>query len=343
MEPFLDRSTGRARSLWRLGIQYWVCFSSSSSACSWSLCLSGLGRAKTHPTDSASQFRCYDAVVLLVSSVAGLVVAIMTVWLAGRFLDRRSPSPEFGFRTLGARWWLDLLFGMVLGVLAHDGHLPRRAGAWLGQVTRCFRDHGGAPFVISAASFVCVGISQEMVSRGSPAQATRPRADLPGRLCGAILLAWFLSSAFSPGCTPTTRMPLDTHKHAQYRPRRSAARLRLCALRRPGHPDRFTHYVDSFRGRSSSLAPRKRLRSFRPRLSWPQNRAALISGLVDLSGPRVLAKSPPSRPWNISDCAMGICCVLQGLTPHPHRGRPPPRPSAAPCIRLVRSLFWLKC
>ena len=51
----------------------------------------------------------------LASGVAGLVGALLSVWLAGRFLDRRAFS-DFGFH-LGAGWWLDLLFGMALGAL----------------------------------------------------------------------------------------------------------------------------------------------------------------------------------------------------------------------------------
>jgi uncharacterized protein len=51
----------------------------------------------------------------VISGVAGLLGALLSVWLAGRFLDRR-PFADFGFH-LNARWWLDLFFGLALGAL----------------------------------------------------------------------------------------------------------------------------------------------------------------------------------------------------------------------------------
>ena len=140
-------------------------------------------------------------------------MAILTVWLAGRFLDRR-PFSAFGFH-LGAGWWLDLFFGMVLGA-AHDGRLPHRAGAWV-EVTGSFEAQGGAPFVISmlipVVAFLCVGISEETVFRGyqlKNAAEGLNYASLGPR--GAILLAWVLSSVFfavlhadNPNATPSAR------------------------------------------------------------------------------------------------------------------------------------------
>src|SRR5215211_9267464 len=106
----------------------------------------------------------YYPVVPLVSGVAGLVVAILTVWLSGRFLDRR-PFSAFGFR-LGAGWWLDLFFGLVLGALLMTIVFLVELGLGWVRVTGAFEAYGtGATFVISilfpAAYFVCVGFSEE--------------------------------------------------------------------------------------------------------------------------------------------------------------------------------------
>jgi membrane protease YdiL (CAAX protease family) len=141
----------------------------------------------------------YYAVVRLLSGVAGLAVAILTVWLAGRFLDRR-PFSAFGFR-LGAGWWLDLLFGMVLGALLITVVFLVELGLGWVEVTGSFETHGGAPFVISilfpAAYFVCVGISEEIVSRGYQLKNAAEGLNYPALgPRGAILLAWFLSTSF---------------------------------------------------------------------------------------------------------------------------------------------------
>ena len=50
-------------------------------------------------------------VLPVISGVAGLLGALLSVWLAGRFLDRR-PFADFGFH-LNAGWWLDLFFGWL--------------------------------------------------------------------------------------------------------------------------------------------------------------------------------------------------------------------------------------
>jgi membrane protease YdiL (CAAX protease family) len=135
----------------------------------------------------------------LVSGVAGLLGAILTVWLAGRFLDRRSFS-EFGFR-LRARWLLDLLFGMVLGALLMTIlFLVELELGWV-EVTGVFETPGGAPFVISilfpAATFICVGLSEEIVSRGYQLKNAAEGLNYPALAPrGAILLAWVSSSVF---------------------------------------------------------------------------------------------------------------------------------------------------
>ena len=201
MELFLDKSTGRLRALWRLAIQYWlfwvlVPIAFNLLVVAWLLADSG-GRLASGSLD-ASAVSGSPALPLL-SSVAGLSAAILTVWLAGRFLDRR-PFSAFGFR-LGAGWWLDLCFGMVLGALLMTilFLLELRLG-WV-EVTGSFETRGDAPFVISmlfpVATFLCVSVSEETVSRGYQLKNAAEGLNHPALgPRGAILLAWFLSSVF---------------------------------------------------------------------------------------------------------------------------------------------------
>jgi membrane protease YdiL (CAAX protease family) len=201
LEPFLNTSTGRLGALWRLGIQYWAYWVLVQlfGLLVVPLILAVWGGPNASDGLDTSVSSDYYAVVRLLSGVAGLAVAILTVWLAGRFLDRR-PFSAFGFR-LGAGWWLDLLFGMVLGALLITTFFLVELGLGWVEVTGSFETHGGAPFVISilfpAAYFVCVGISEEIVSRGYQLKNAAEGLNYPALgPRGAILLAWFLSTSF---------------------------------------------------------------------------------------------------------------------------------------------------
>jgi membrane protease YdiL (CAAX protease family) len=134
------------------------------------------------------------------SGVAGLVAALLTVWLAGRFLDGR-PFSDFGFH-LGGRWGLDLLFGMVLGALLISTIFFVELGLGWVEVDGAFETFGtNASFLPSlllpVVLYLCVGIYEETVFRGYQLkngaeglnyQVLGPR--------GAVLLAWVLSSVF---------------------------------------------------------------------------------------------------------------------------------------------------
>jgi uncharacterized protein len=201
LELFLDKSTGRLRALWRLTIQYWVFrvlvpIAFNLLVVAWLLADSG-GRLASGGLDVSVV--AGSPALPLVSGIAGLSAAILSVWLAGRLLDRR-PFSAFGFR-LGAGWWLDLCFGMVLGALLMTilFLLELRLG-WV-EVTGSFEPRGDAPFVVSllipAATFICVGISEETVFRGYQLKNAAEGLNYP-RLGprAAILLAWVLSSVF---------------------------------------------------------------------------------------------------------------------------------------------------
>jgi uncharacterized protein len=219
LELFLDKSTGRLRALWRLAIQYWAYWMLlqlffSLLVFTWLLAGSGGRTASGGPDTSAVSG---SPALPLVSGVAGVSAAILTVWLAGRFLDRR-PLSEFGFR-LGAGWWLDLLFGMVLGALLMTAIFLIELGLGWVRVTGAFETYGtGVPFAVAmllpTAAFLCIGFYEETVSRGYQLKNAAEGLNYPvlGPR-GAVLLAWLISSVFfgvlhanNPNATPISTL-----------------------------------------------------------------------------------------------------------------------------------------
>jgi uncharacterized protein len=200
LELFLEEGTGRPRALWRLILQYWtykvaLLLLTNLLAVAWLL-----------PREVPSTGRL-DASVLsgspalpLIGSIAALIAVSLSVWLAGRLLDRRSFA-DFGF-DLNGGWWLDLFFGMILGALlmAAIFLIQLRLG-WI-TVTGIFESVlPGTPFALAillpAAVFLCTGVSEELLSRGYQLRNAAEGLNLP--VMGprnAVLLAWVLSSAF---------------------------------------------------------------------------------------------------------------------------------------------------
>lgn len=185
---------GRLRALWRLVIQFiafrvLVAGLFSGMAVALSLAISG-GRSVV--VDSPA--------IALASGVAGLLGAMLSVWLAGRFLDRR-PFSDFGFH-LGAGWWLDLLFGIILGALLMSIIFSIEFGLGWVEVEGAFETVGDRGSFLPSILFpvvlyLCVGIYEETVFRGyqlkNGAEGFNYPALGPG---GAVLVAWAVSSVF---------------------------------------------------------------------------------------------------------------------------------------------------
>ncbi len=98
---------------------------------------------------------------------APLLGILASVWLAGRFLDRR-PFSDFGFHVDG-RWWADLGFGLALGAALMAGvFLVELALGWV-TITGIFqsvRGSFGAAILMLLLTFIAVGIQEEVLSRG---------------------------------------------------------------------------------------------------------------------------------------------------------------------------------
>jgi membrane protease YdiL (CAAX protease family) len=103
-------------------------------------------------------------------STLGILVAVMaSVWLAGRFLDRR-PFADFGFHMSG-NWWTDLGFGLFLGAaLMLLIFLIELGAGWLTVTGTFVTDNPDVPFFLAILLpliiFVAVGIYEELLSRG---------------------------------------------------------------------------------------------------------------------------------------------------------------------------------
>lgn len=127
-----------------------------------------------------------------------LAVTLLSVWLAGRFLDKR-PFLDFGFH-LDRNWWLDLIFGLALGiVMATFVFLVQLAVGWVtvnGTFQMSLPDRPfGFTFFIFLLLFIFVGIEEELVSRGY--QITNAAEGLNTAALGAqkaMILAWLFSS-----------------------------------------------------------------------------------------------------------------------------------------------------
>ncbi|WP_235401382.1 CPBP family intramembrane glutamic endopeptidase [Rubrobacter aplysinae] len=137
--------------------------------------------------------------LLLISSVASLLAALLAVWAAGRFLDRRRLR-DYGLR-LNRGWWLDLGFGLALGAALMTAIFLIELGMGWVSVTGGFAtgSPGGAPFWLAilgpVATFVCVGVYEELLTRG---YQLKNISEGLGGVIGprtAILTAWILTSS----------------------------------------------------------------------------------------------------------------------------------------------------
>ncbi|MHB1415733.1 MAG: CPBP family intramembrane glutamic endopeptidase [Chloroflexota bacterium] len=104
-----------------------------------------------------------------ISSVLTLLTTLFSVWIAGRFLDRRRFA-DFGFR-LSRRWWLDFGFGLALGAVLMLGiFLVELAAGWI-TITGTFQTaQPEQSFALALLTpivvFLAVGFYEELLNRG---------------------------------------------------------------------------------------------------------------------------------------------------------------------------------
>ena len=191
VNPFFNDRERRLRALWRLLLQFLISFAGLvllESLLSVAFTPSGGGAPATSPV-----FQVADR-------VASLVAALLSVWLAGRFFDRR-PFSGFGLR-LNRDWWLDFGFGLFLGALLMSGiFFTELAAGWVTMIGAFEAVGKGASFfpaiLAPVTIFICVGITEELVSRGYWLRNMAEGLNLPGLgPRSAVFLAWVLSSSF---------------------------------------------------------------------------------------------------------------------------------------------------
>ncbi len=135
---------------------------------------------------------------LATGGVASLVAVLVSVWITGRFFDRR-PFSGFGLR-LDREWWLDLGFGLCLGALLMTAiFLIELTAGWI-EVTGTFKSPVGMSFFPTILApmvlFLCVGVYEELLSRGYQLTNMAEGLNYSGLgPRGAVVLAWVLSSS----------------------------------------------------------------------------------------------------------------------------------------------------
>jgi uncharacterized protein len=136
---------------------------------------------------------------ILASSLASLLAIVGSMLLAAHFLDRR-PFADFGFH-FNKAWWLDLGFGMALGALLMGAiFVIELLAGWITITDTFYRNDPDIPFIVAfllpLAIFLCVGIWEEMLTRGywlrTMAEGLQLGAIGPA---GALVLGWVISSA----------------------------------------------------------------------------------------------------------------------------------------------------
>jgi hypothetical protein len=137
--------------------------------------------------------------VQVTTTLGELGSILLSCWVASRWLDRR-PFKAYGFH-FSPRWWADFSFGLFLGALLMLFIFAAELSAGWIQVTgalQSLRPNTSFWAGISAYAvlFVCVGISEELLSRGYELRNLAEGLNfkpLNPRL--ALLLAYLLSSS----------------------------------------------------------------------------------------------------------------------------------------------------
>jgi len=137
--------------------------------------------------------------VMTLATLGILVAMVVSVWLAGRVLDRR-PFADFGLH-LNRSWWIDFGFGLLLGAFIMLLIFLIELGAgWLTVEGTFVSQDPSTPFLLNLLTpliiFLAVGIYEELFSRGY--QLRNLAEGLNWKWIGprwAIVIATLLSSA----------------------------------------------------------------------------------------------------------------------------------------------------
>lgn len=187
--PFWNAQQRRLRTLWRLTGQMLLLIA-LSSCLSAAFLLPGMIATNMPPQIEETTLRAANLMLL--------PATLLSVWFAGRFLDRRRFA-DFGMR-LSRDWLLELLAGLALGVLLMAAiFLVEWAAGWVAVVGTLRAGGFGGSFPLAVAFdvllYLVVGIYEEVLFRGYFLRNLAEGLRLPwlGKR-GALLLSWVLTS-----------------------------------------------------------------------------------------------------------------------------------------------------
>ncbi len=148
---------------------------------------------------AAEQFVTSNPLLMLLNMLSTGVAFFLSVFIAGRFLDRRKFT-DFGFH-FSSSWWRDFGFGLGLGAVLMAGiFVIELAAGWITVTDFLVTSKPEARFLpqllIPLLIFLAVGFYEELFSRGY--QLKNLAEGLSGKLLGkrgGILMATLLSSA----------------------------------------------------------------------------------------------------------------------------------------------------
>lgn len=206
---FWNRKERRLRSFWRLVILVILLFVFSaifgSAAAVVGVAVIGFSQGFTNILDDPQGFTArltqvtqLPSFINLTSGIIVLLAALCTLLVMARWIDRR-PISSYGFH-LQRAWWRDLGFGLFLGLLMMAAiFLTEYFAGWL-KITATFHASvAGIPFGLEIGMvlllFICVGIYEELLSRGILLRNIAEGLNLP--LVGpqtALILGYLLSS-----------------------------------------------------------------------------------------------------------------------------------------------------
>lgn len=199
---FYNREERRVRAPWRLLIQMLVFLGSSvvtGFILGIALMVISLVRGDTSLDMTTLDNLFSYPLARIISAVSSLLFMWISYLVASRWLDHR-PIRDFGFH-LNRRWWEDFGFGLFLGaVLMAFIYVVEVAAGWVTVTGTMQSKLPGVGFwdalIASLIAFICVGIYEEMFSRGyqlrNLAEGLNFKSSNPRT---AFLIAYLLSSS----------------------------------------------------------------------------------------------------------------------------------------------------
>ena len=175
---FWNKEEKRVRAFWRFFAFLWISILLGLLATAIGL---GVGMAAmagpvggTAEELFAAAVHAYNGLpfVLALDTVLNTLAVLATLWLAGKWLDRR-PFAAFGFRFSRA-WWTDFAFGLGLGAgLMGLIFAVELAAGWVSVdgFLQSARQPFGLGIFNALVLFIGVGIREEVLFRGYPLRA----------------------------------------------------------------------------------------------------------------------------------------------------------------------------